>query len=351
MMSRIVTTSERRDRSIVPEKTTNRTSIPGDRRERDRVADRHAALAQPCPWPAWPPAIAAVVTPGRARRGRGRCRRGRGRGRRCRRRSPPRDLPATDGRQHRQEPVGRPSRPSAAARVGPVALAPDVRDLGLAVDRRERHQVDHRVDARGVRELEVAAVAEGVVRAGVDADPAQDAAALVDLVLLEDARLRHEGAGRAGLGAAAAGHARRVVEAHVERRRHERVEADPHEVVAGRADDLRADLGAAAAVDAARRLAQDERVGVVADVVVVDAGEAVLRHGAVAGALVVLRLERLERRPVLDPEAAQVAEADRLARALEAARRLGDGLLAACTGSRTRCSCRLRTSGSIALRR
>ena len=46
----------------------------------------------------------------------------------------------------------------------------------------------------------------------------------------------------------------------------------------------------------------------------------------VAGALVVLRLERLERRPVLDPEAAQVAEADRLARALEAARRLGDDL-------------------------
>ena len=67
---------------------------------------------------------------------------------------------------------------------------------------------------------------------------------------------------------------------------------------------------------------------VVADVVVVDAGEPVLGHAPVAGALVVLRLERLERRPVLDAEAPQVAEADRLARALQAAGGLGDRVLA-----------------------
>ena len=67
---------------------------------------------------------------------------------------------------------------------------------------------------------------------------------------------------------------------------------------------------------------------IVADVVVVDAREAVLGHAPVAGALVVLRLERLERRPVLDAEAAQVAEADRLARALQASCRFGDRVLA-----------------------
>ena len=61
-----------------------------------------------------------------------------------------------------------------------------------------------------VRELEVGAAAQRVVRAGIDADAAQDAAALVDLVLLEHARLGHQRAGRAGLGAAAARHARRV---------------------------------------------------------------------------------------------------------------------------------------------
>ena len=66
---------------------------------------------------------------------------------------------------------------------------------------------------------------------------------------------------------------------------------------------------------------------IVADVVVVDAGEPVLRHRPVARALVVLRLERLERRPVLDAQPPQVAEADRLARALQAARGLGDGRL------------------------
>src|SRR5258705_6439059 len=111
-------------------------------------------------------------------------------------------------------------------------------------------------------------------------------------------------------------------------RRDQRVEADAHEVVAGGADHLRTDLGAPPAVDAARRLAQDEGVGVVADVVVVDAGEAVLGDAPVAGALVVLHLERRQRRAVLDAETAQVAKADRLARALEAARRLRDGVLA-----------------------
>ena len=221
------------------------------------------------------------------------------------------------------------ARPSAARPAQPSRARAGCRSTSVSRSIAARAmQVDHRLGAARVGELEVGAVAQRVVRAGVDADAAQDAAALVDLVLLEDARLGHERAGRARLGAAAAGHARRVVEAHVERRRHERVEADAHEVVAGRADDLRADLGAAAAVDAARRLAQDERVGVVADVVVVDAGEPVLGHAPVAGALVVLRLERLERRPVLDAQAAQVAEADRLAGALEAAGRLGHRLLA-----------------------
>ena len=181
-------------------------------------------------------------------------------------------------RQHRQHPalVDDPALGSRPLR--PVALPADVGHLRLAVDRGERQQVDHRLRARRVRELELGAVADRVVGARVDADAAQDAAALVDLVLLEDARLGHQRAGRARLRAAAAGHARRVVEAHVERRRDQRVEADPHEVVARRAHDLGAHVGAAAAVDAARRLAEDERVGVVADVVVVDAGEPVLGH-------------------------------------------------------------------------
>ena len=323
MMSRIVTTSEP-GREHRPGEEDEEDVVPGDRGERDRRADRHR------------------------RRSLSRARGRRGRRRRPRREpavsagtwplpwplpSPP-SRPARSGRRPTAGSIGRSrvgvDRPARrGGPLGPVALAPDVGHLGLLVDRGQGDQVDHRVDPRRVRQLEVAAVAERVVRAGVDADPAQDAAALVDLVLLEDARLRHQGAGRARLGAAAAGHARRVVQAHVERRRDERVEADPHEVVAGRADDLGADLGAAAAVDAARRLAEDERVGVVADVVVVDAGEAVLGHAPEAGALVVLRLERLERRPVLDPEAAQVAEPDRLAGALEAAGRLGDDLLAA----------------------
>ena len=208
------------------------------------------------------------------------------------------------------------------------------------------HQVDHRLGAAGVRELEVGAVAERVVRARIDADPAQDAAALVDLVLLEDARLRHQRAGRARLRAAAARHARRVVEAHVERRRDERVEADPHEVVARGADDLGADVGAAAAVDAARRLAQDERVAVVADVVVVDAGEPVLGDAPVAGALVVFRLERLR-------GSSRTRCPGGAGRRTRSPRRCTGGSGStrrppprACTGSRTRCSCRCARSAS-----
>src|SRR4029079_8758742 len=135
---------------------------------------------------------------------------------------------------------------------------------------------------------------------------------LVDLVLLQDPRLRHQRAGGTRLRAAAAGDTRRVVQAHVERRRDEGVEADPHEVVAGRPDDLGADVRAPAAVDAARLRAQYERVPVVAYVVVVRAGEPVLGHAPVARALVVLRLERLERRSVLDPAAPQEPDADRL---------------------------------------
>src|SRR5450759_3761468 len=231
-------------------------------------------------------------------------------------------------RQDRQEAAFVDEAPGLDGPLEPVALLADVGDLGLAVDRGERHEIDLRVLAARARELELAAVPKRVVWAGVDADPAEDAAALVDLVLLEDARLRHQGAGRARLGAAPARHAWGVVQAHVERCCHERVEADAHEVVAGRPDHLGADVRATAAIDAPRRLAEDEGMAVVADVVVVDPREAVLGHAPEPGALVVLWLERRERRAVLDPEAAQVAEADRLARALEAARRLGDDLLA-----------------------
>ena len=207
----------------------------------------------------------------------------------------------------------------------PVALAADVADLGVAVHGADRHQVDHRIGAALVAELEVRTAAKRVVGARVDADAAEDAAALVDVVLLQHARLGHQRAGRARLRAAAAGDARRGVEAHVERRRDQRVEAGPHEVVAGGADDLLAHVGAATAVDAARGLAQDERVRVVADVVVVDAREAVLVDAAVAEAAA-LGLERPERRPVLDALAAQVAVADRLAGALQAAAGLGHRL-------------------------
>ena len=246
---------------------------------------------------------------------------------------------------------GQHPRPDVAPRgegpLGPVALAPDVGHLGLAVDGRDRDEVDHRLLAARVGQLEVGPAAERVVGAGVDADAAQDAAALVDLVLLEDARLGHERAGGARLGAPAARHAGRVVEAHVERRRHEGVEADPHEVVAGGPHDLRADVGAAAAVDAARRLAEDEGVAVVADVVVVVAREAVLGDAPEAGAAVVLGLQRPERRAVLDPQAAQVAEADRLAGALQAAGALRDRLGRGCTGSRTRRSDVRRSSAGM----
>src|SRR3989442_132896 len=50
-------------------------------------------------------------------------------------------------------------------------------------------------------------------------------------------------------------------------------------------------------------------------------------NAPVAGRLVVLRLEGLERLPIRDPEPVKVAEADGLARALEAAGRFGDNLL------------------------
>src|SRR5664280_635468 len=158
----------------------------------------------------------------------------------------------------------------------PGPLAADVGHLRLAINGRDRDQVDHRLLPAHVGQLEVGAAAERVVWAGVDADAAQDAAALVHLVFLEDPRLRHQRARGARLGAAPARDARRVVQAHVERRGHERVEADPHEVVAGGPHDLGADVGAAAAVDAARRLAEDERVAVVADVVVVRARDCLL---------------------------------------------------------------------------
>src|SRR5918997_102518 len=135
-------------------------------------------------------------------------------------------------RQDGEEPV-RLDDPALGRRPGhPVTLLADVRDLRLALDGGDREQVDHRLLAAAVGQLDVRAVAERVVRARVDADAAQDAAALVDLVLLQDARLGHQGAGRARLGAAAARHARGVVSAHVERRRDQRVEPDPLEVVA-----------------------------------------------------------------------------------------------------------------------
>jgi hypothetical protein len=49
-------------------------------------------------------------------------------------------------------------------------------------------------------------------------------------------------------------------------------------------------------------------VRIIADVVVVDAGEPVLGDAPVARALVIPRLKRLEGRPVLDAEATKVAE-------------------------------------------
>src|SRR5450759_3506002 len=229
--------------------------------------------------------------------------------------------------QSRQEFLRRSLESSFGEGVGhPVALASDVGYFGLAVDRGQADQIDLGVAAVGVGELVVLTVAEGIVWTGVHADAAQDAATLVDVVFLKNPRLGHERAGWACFGAAAAGDAGRVVEAHVERRRHQSVEAGPHEVVAGRADDFGTDDRTTSAVDAARRLAQDEGVAVIADVVVVGAGEAVLGDAAEAGPLVVARLQRLESCSVLDTEAAQVAVADRLAGALQAARGFGHDL-------------------------
>ena len=189
MMSRIVTTSsagadhhrgEDPEQGVVPvlaeERRASTPAMPSDRahhREREQDRDERLACTSGYSWP-----------PGRARRPRrGRCR-ARGHGR-CRGRCPlPAGMPAiAAGSTGSSRPVSS-SRPSAAARVGPVALAPDVGDLGLAVDRGERHEVDHRLVAARVGELDLGAVAQRVVRAGVDADAAQDAAALVDLVLL-----------------------------------------------------------------------------------------------------------------------------------------------------------------------
>ena len=135
--------------------------------------------------------------------------------------------------------------------LDPVALLAHVGHLRLTIDRGNGDEVDERISALRMRQLELATIPKRVIGAGVDADAAQDAATLVHVVFLEHARLGHQGARWAGFGAAAARHAGRVVEAHVERRRDQRVEADPHEVVARRADHLRAHLRAAAAIDAA----------------------------------------------------------------------------------------------------
>src|SRR3954463_1222987 len=97
-------------------------------------------------------------------------------------------------------------------------------------------------------QLVVRAAAERVGGAGVHADAAQDATALIDVVLLEDARLGHQRASRARLGTSAARYARRRVEAHIEGSGDERIEAGAHEVVARGAHDLLAHVRAAAAV-------------------------------------------------------------------------------------------------------
>src|SRR4029079_18462702 len=88
--------------------------------------------------------------------------------------------------------------------VGPVAFTAHVADLRVAIDRADRQQVDHGLGAALVAQLEVRAAAQRVVRAGIDADAAQDATALVDVVPLEDARLGHERSGWARFSAAAA---------------------------------------------------------------------------------------------------------------------------------------------------
>ena len=207
-------------------------------------------------------------------------------------------------------------------------------------------------DAALVAQLEVGTAAQRVVRAGVDADAAQDAAALVDVVLLEHARLGHQRAGRAGLGATPAAHARRGVEAHVERRRHERVEAGAHEVVARGADHLLAHVGAAAAVDAARRLAQDEGVAVVADVVVVGAGEAVLGHAPDARSpCAPVRASSGSSRTRCPGGAGRSSRSPRTCTAGSASTRPSPRL--ACTGSRTRRSscCAPRPASRLSRRR
>src|SRR5450759_3186167 len=119
--------------------------------------------------------------------------------------------------QSRQEFLRRSLESSFGEGVGhPVALTSDVSQFGLAIDSGQSDQIDLGVAAVGVGELVVLAVAEGIVRTGVHADAAQDAATLVDIVLLQNPRLGHERACRTRFGATATGDARRVVEAHVE---------------------------------------------------------------------------------------------------------------------------------------
>ena len=70
-------------------------------------------------------------------------------------------------RQDREQPRAVDEAALGCRAGGPIALPPDVGDLGLAVDGRDRHQVDHRALAARVRELDVGAVAQGVVWARV----------------------------------------------------------------------------------------------------------------------------------------------------------------------------------------
>src|SRR6185503_15141610 len=100
-----------------------------------------------------------------------------------------------------------------------------------------------------------------------------------------------------------------------------RDEALADEVVAAGSHDVLADLGTAAAVDAAAVVAQDEGVRLIPAVAVVDADVRVVLDRALVDG-------HVERRLVLDRRLAQVTVADRLAGALQAAPRLGHRLVA-----------------------
>src|SRR6266513_3259507 len=142
-------------------------------------------------------------------------------------------------------------------------------------------------EARVRRHLEVRRLAERAVRAHLDAVAAVDTADNVELVGLEVALPHHQSAGRAGLGARAAGHAVGVLERHVPRRRDDRVVATAHEAVAVRSDDVAADADALRAVDALVEVPKDEVVAeVVLVIVVVD------RLGAVEAVVGQTVLER-----------------------------------------------------------